>query len=190
MTDIITKQEAVKLGLDRYFTGKPCKHGHIAERRVRNSGCVKCASKYERNWQQNNKSKVVNINKKSYKKWISKDENRQNTNDYMKQYRSTPVGQLATRRNNNKLTFEQRKDARLKNRYGISLNEYNEMVNSQDSKCAICCETIDVLYVDHDHDTGAVRELLCSSCNKGLGHFKDNPTFLRQAAQYIESHKE
>lgn len=78
----------------------------------------------------------------------------------------------------------------LKRYYGMSLEEYRDLLASQDGKCAIC--GIDShrerFHVDHDHETGAIRGALCRECNLGLGHFKDNPDFLRQAAEYLIRH--
>jgi hypothetical protein len=82
----------------------------------------------------------------------------------------------------------------LKRNYGISLNQYNEMLAAQNSACAICGTTTPggsgVLHVDHCHTTGAIRELLCPQCNVGLGSFSDNPERLLEAASYLKRHKE
>ena len=53
----MTRQEALAAGLSRYFTGKPCKHGHLAERRM-SDGCVVCSDKHARDWQAANPEKV------------------------------------------------------------------------------------------------------------------------------------
>jgi hypothetical protein len=82
----------------------------------------------------------------------------------------------------------------LKNEYGISKKTYDEVKHQQGHRCAICggegflMKTThwSKLVVDHDHDTGAVRGLLCHNCNRGLGLFKDNPQALREAADYLE----
>jgi len=58
----------------------------------------------------------------------------------------------------------------------------------QDGLCAIC-RAAPASHVDHDHATGAVRQLLCFNCNGGLGQFKDNPVALRAAAAYVERHR-
>lgn len=81
-----------------------------------------------------------------------------------------------------------RRKGNLKTKYGISMNDYDELLRAQDFKCAICEETPirRSLCVDHDHDTGAIRGLLCDSCNTGLGRFKDSPEALRKAADYLE----
>lgn len=85
----------------------------------------------------------------------------------------------------------QRKSIELRHRYGISLDEYQERLASQDGCCAICRlparEMSKQLAVDHCHETGAIRGLLCSSCNFGLGAFKDNPEHLQRAALYLKS---
>lgn len=70
-------------------------------------------------------------------------------------------------------------------RYTLTSNQYDELMRSQDSKCAICNMVPETICVDHDHVTGKVRGLLCDRCNKGLGFFKDNLTYLESAMHYI-----
>ena len=52
--------------------------------------------------------------------------------------------------------------------------------------CMLCHERSDVLEIDHCHTTGKVRGLLCPPCNKGLGHFEDNGTYLWNAIKYLD----
>jgi hypothetical protein len=61
------------------------------------------------------------------------------------------------------------------------------MLAAQGGVCAIC-RAAPAQHVDHDHETGAVRALLCFNCNGGLGQFKDNPTLLHAAAYYVGFH--
>ena len=81
----------------------------------------------------------------------------------------------------------------LLGRYGITLDDYNEMLKAQNGCCAICgihekhCDKN--LAVDHDHNTGEVRKLLCQHCNTGLGQFRDNPEFLANAIKYLEENQ-
>lgn len=88
---------------------------------------------------------------------------------------------------------ERYRDTYLTRVYGISLAEYNALLESQGGKCGLC--RIDEpggfgsWHVDHDHDSGAVRGLLCQRCNIGLGYFKDDPDVLRAAADYIEGNR-
>ena len=81
---------------------------------------------------------------------------------------------------------EKQKDYDLKRNYGISLEEYLNLCQKQQHSCSICGTKNTALVVDHDHKTGKVRELLCSSCNKGLGLFYDNRQFLQKAMDYLE----
>lgn len=78
------------------------------------------------------------------------------------------------------------KSYELEHRYGITLEEFNGLCLIQENCCAICGEITDKPYVDHDHSDGRIRGLLCSSCNKGIGFFKDSPEKLRAAANYLE----
>lgn len=80
----------------------------------------------------------------------------------------------------------------LMEKYNMTIEDYNSLLESQNGKCAICgkdnCGRSDhkYLYVDHNHQTGKVRGLLCASCNAGLGQFKDNISYLKNAVKYLE----
>lgn len=92
---------------------------------------------------------------------------------------------------------ERIKNTELKKRYGITLQDYQRMAETQNHRCAICGELETGtdkqgvprrMPVDHCHATGKIRELLCSACNKALGGFRDRPDLLRKAAEYVEKH--
>lgn len=53
------------------------------------------------------------------------------------------------------------------------------------TKQCVICGSEERLVVDHDHKTGKIRGMLCNHCNRGLGHFRDDPTLLEFAAQYL-----
>lgn len=78
-------------------------------------------------------------------------------------------------------------------KYGVTLDWYNAQIERQGGRCAICQEVPTgerPWHVDHCHDSGIVRELLCGPCNTGLGHMRDNPAVLRAAADYLERHRQ
>ena len=86
------------------------------------------------------------------------------------------------------------REYQLITKYGITGAEYEEMLEAQENCCDICGIHQDHvrhkrLYVDHNHDTGAVRALLCNMCNVGLGHFKDSIQFLENATNYLKRFK-
>lgn len=78
----------------------------------------------------------------------------------------------------------------LKSKYGLTLDQYYVMLMDQSNCCKIChthkSKLKTVLCVDHDHKTGKIRGLICHTCNRGIGLFKDNANMLRKAANYIE----
>lgn len=79
----------------------------------------------------------------------------------------------------------------LATRYGMTIEEYRRRVAAQDGRCAICGDEPDDgkrLHVDHSHDTGVVRDLLCRWCNYALGNAKDDPARLRAMADYLDRH--
>jgi DNA-directed RNA polymerase subunit RPC12/RpoP len=83
----------------------------------------------------------------------------------------------------------------LKNKYGLSVEQYDSMLKEQGGVCAICKQKetivsnkkggVDSLRVDHCHKSSQVRGLLCQNCNFGLGHFKDNIMLLKTAIDYL-----
>lgn len=78
-------------------------------------------------------------------------------------------------------------------KYGLTLSQFDAMRIAQNFECALCkkheLETPrKCLCVDHNHDTGKVRELLCESCNQALGLFYDNPDVLEKASKYLRNH--
>jgi sulfur relay (sulfurtransferase) complex TusBCD TusD component (DsrE family) len=81
-----------------------------------------------------------------------------------------------------------RKD-NLKHRYGITESQFDQMAQEQNHCCKICnkAPTKRGLFVDHCHKTKNVRGLLCYHCNIALGHMKDEPTRLEEAAAYLRN---
>jgi len=108
----------------------------------------------------------------------------------------TREGRLACQKAYRQVAPHIEKGRSLRASFGISLEEYNEMLRSQDGKCAICNQPetqfrqgkLRALAVDHNHKSGAIRGLLCSDCNTGIGKLKDDPMVLRSAAKYLEYH--
>lgn len=75
---------------------------------------------------------------------------------------------------------------RLKRDYGITDEIYDALLKKQNHCCGICKTPVsDVLHIDHCHTSKKVRGLLCGNCNRGLGFFKDNITFLWEAIKYL-----
>ena len=80
------------------------------------------------------------------------------------------------------------KEQRRQMRYGITKQQYDEMLERQQYCCAICSKTPKkTLDVDHCHSNGEIRGLLCNSCNQALGLFKDNKQYISMAIQYLEN---
>jgi hypothetical protein len=78
----------------------------------------------------------------------------------------------------------------LKRHYSISLERFDEMMAAQGGRCAVCgtddASPHQYLSVDHDHQTGEPRGLLCNRCNVGIGRLGDDPDLIRKALAYLE----
>ena len=85
----------------------------------------------------------------------------------------------------------EKQDAIMRRQYGISMEEFDGLLEFQGGGCAICSKPIEKLRrrmnIDHDHKNGKVRGILCSGCNTGLGHLGDNVEGLKKALYYLEN---
>lgn len=123
--------------------------------------CVECRREYMRSYQANNREK-------------------------MRAYRKQYVERNPDRMRGYFLSY----------RYGVTLDWVRGTLAAQDNKCFLCGVPVEwgrgfarKGHIDHDHTTGAVRAILCANCNNALGHFGDDPSRLRAAADYIERHR-
>lgn len=93
-----------------------------------------------------------------------------------------------------KQSQESKRKRDLKQKYGITWEEYITMYDSQHGSCKICRRPLQLLSdnqaevanVDHCHNTHKIRGLLCNSCNRGIGFLQDSAPLLRIAAEYLD----
>lgn len=93
---------------------------------------------------------------------------------------------------NRELVHRIRLRHRLKHDYGLTVNQYEDKLKTQANRCALCSSSDPgargAFHLDHDHETGNVRDFLCVRCNHGLGYFLDSPDRLLAAAAYLRYH--
>jgi hypothetical protein len=99
-------------------------------------------------------------------------ENRDRYLQRLRDYNGTPAKRLSNRKSH------------LKRKYGLTLEEFDEMLAAQGGGCAICGNP-EADNVDHDHVTGRVRGILCWNCNVGVGQFEDDEDRLAAATAYV-----
>lgn len=112
-------------------------------------------------------------------------------------YKKSPKGREKSKLQDEKrkVSFDRKlwvRSNNLKRLYGITLDQYKNLVSAQGNECAICKIAFsDVLsgHVDHCHTTGTIRGVLCGKCNAAIGLFSDNTAFLQSAIYYLESNK-
>jgi len=118
--------------------------------------------------------------------------NRDKINKTMRKYYQKNIVKMKEYSRNDRARYPEKYEDRFKKwKYGLSLKDYLVMAEQQKGKCMICDEVImgngatGKLHIDHDHEKGNVRGLLCYKCNVGLGYFKDNPKILLRAIDYL-----
>lgn len=101
--------------------------------------------------------------------------------------RNPEMARAADRRANEKRGASVR-EYMLLTTYGITLADYDHLLDMQGGVCAICAgppQQAGNYHVDHDHDSGFVRGLLCMSCNRGIGYLRDDPALIQRALEYL-----
>lgn len=106
---------------------------------------------------------------------------------------TTREGRINYQRERRKATPKLEKARALRDSFGLSLEQYEEMHDRQNGKCAICGEPekqmrngkLKLLAVDHCHSTNVIRGLLCTDCNTGIGKLKDSVEILQSAIRYL-----
>ena len=92
------------------------------------------------------------------------------------------------RKDNSERHAEVKRRYNLRIQYGLTVEQYDAMLETQGGVCAICGDLPSgkALHVDHNHKDGAIRGLLCNRCNRCLGLFKDDPAVIKAALDYLE----
>lgn len=139
------------------------------------------------------------------------EEHKQNRREWQKKYRMTPEAKeykrkysqqyLANpgnkqRKKNYYLNNKPRKkELDIKKLYGLTIQEYNDLLTKQNNKCEICHKEFDPtqprsICIDHNHTTNKVRGLLCLHCNFTIGLAKENKRILQNAIEYLKAGEE
>lgn len=113
------------------------------------------------------------------------------SSEYSKSYRAANRERVRNNistwvKSNPEKCSERARRATLKRRYGMSVADYDLILKDQEGMCKICGES-KRLYIDHCHDSGIVRGLLCASCNIGVGHLEKSGDFVQKALDYIKN---
>lgn len=196
MKDLITRKEALSQGKSRYFTGKPCIQGHTDERNVNNGSCCECIRIRQR--VQNKKYDRLRVKTKASTRGetgftrtapekIAMRRNRFNQNNpdvvrgYSKRHYQKDKDKVNTRSKSN----------RLMRNIGISIDDYQAIMEKHDGRCDICGTAEPggphgKFNLDHCHSTGTLRGILCRRCNTSIGQFEDSVELLESAIRYLK----
>lgn len=177
--EIITRQDAKAAGKKRYFTGKPCTHGHIAQRQTAGSICVIC-----------NKLRLASKPGLMYeyaKKWREKNSDKRRE-ESRRRNAKPHIREAAAKRYLQKKLFE---PERLKREIAASKALKEDKLadlagRPRPQRCEVCLEQRRIVF-DHCHISGKFRGWICSRCNTALGMVDDSKLVLRRLVDYLES---
>lgn len=159
------KKCGVVKSFDDFYNATAARDGKRGE-------CIACAKIIRREWYLNNRESSI----ERTKRW-----QRENPEKY-KAWRERNLAANSERRRKWHRRYH------LRSKYGLSVEDYEFLMVVYDSKCGICGrEQPDGLHIDHEHESGRIRGLLCGSCNRAIGLMQDSPKVLRAAAKYLEN---
>jgi hypothetical protein len=124
--------------------------------------------------------------KNKRKKIYSNSDLKQKYNEYQKDYAHKNKEKI---KNYSSRSSEEWKKRNLCRRYNITVEQYDAMLQQQLGLCKICNQQPKKICVDHCHETGIVRGLLCGTCNTAIGLFKENINTLQSAIKYLQENK-
>jgi hypothetical protein len=149
------------------------------------------------NWFEVRRERRLEIRRESQRRFLEKHPGYYDTNDRRASSRASSA--RYRERNRERINASRRGnryEEKLRQKYGLTLEQYEEMIRNQGNCCAICgypllerTTTAKLNFVvDHDHDTGKPRGILHMKCNSALGIFKDDPAVLLKAVDYLRRH--
>lgn len=159
--------------------------------------------KYHREWEAKNKDKVRGYYERKYKKHKSKmlKASQQFYAEHRDRYQGYQAKRLAAKHDSDptfvarkKLRDLYQKDPRSRRRFYrhsryLPYEDYQRLLPQLENGPCDCCGRSGPMHIDHDHVTMQFRGVLCGHCNKGLGHFGDDPERVDQAAAYLRRTK-
>lgn len=177
------RKEAKERGDITYTCDTECKHCGSLERYVSTYSCYECNKKSGLEKLAN--TELMASYRTNEKKWKFVKAWRADNPERMVQYNETAKPKRKNYYQSNKEHFRGKS---LQFHYGIDLEEYDRMLKAQNGVCAICsktCKSGKSLAVDHCHETGKVRGLLCGKCNTGIGLLENEERMIK-AIEYLK----
>ena len=208
-TPIISRTEAARQGLTHYFTGKPCKHGHLAKRSVKRKECMECARlRSEKHYRDdpakdNARRKAYRLSdterariqerasgskwrRRNYEKVLAYNRAWVQANPEKRALQLERWKQKHQERMQNDAAYIEKQ--RTKNREKNWKRKERMAGEAMATHCEICSKKVNEICYDHCHQTGKFRGWLCHTCNRVLGLAGDSPELLRKLAAYLEQH--
>jgi hypothetical protein len=144
---------------------------HFKEYYLKNKEKIK---EYNKEYYLKNKEKIKEYNLKN------KEKRKEYFKEYMRDWLQKPEN------------IERNKNYKLIKRYNLTLEQFNDKLKNQNNKCTLCYTTFDEKInkacVDHNHQTGKIRDILCFFCNSTLGLVKENKNILNNMINYLNKH--
>lgn len=180
----------VEKPIEAFYTSRANKDGHTYECR----GCVKFRREHRSPAKKAEEARRLKVKRDSRSpEQVAAD--REKSKKYYLEKMSRLPGHFQSRQalwvQNNPTAYIIIQRRSWLKKYNLTEELYQARLAEQDEKCAICKEVFNFsvrnsVHIDHCHETGSVRGILCNGCNVGIGQLKDSPTLLRLAAEYIE----